>query len=71
MQLLRDTPNTIEKFVDTKKCSFDCCNFTQYSNNTSSNPKNNFKESIYTCYGGCPCLTEDDMNILKLRGFNG
>ena len=62
-----DINRTIEKFIDTKKCSYDCCNFTQYKNVTK---KNNFKESRYTCYGGCPCLTENDINILSLRGYN-
>jgi hypothetical protein len=72
--LLTNEPSiktSVETFVDTKKCSPECCKFTQYSINTDNiSIPDTYKESMFTCFGGCPCMTSKDIEIIRSRGGN-
>ena len=63
--------NPVETFIDTRQCSPKCCKFPQYSINPNiTTSKDKYVESMYTCFGGCPCVTNEDIKFITSRGLN-
>jgi hypothetical protein len=62
------------KGIDTKKCSKDCCNFTQYPVPHMKPINNEYVGSNFFCNlgsgSGCPCIKKEDIKLLTLRGNN-
>lgn len=59
--------------LDTRMCSKECCNHTQWPvphDTRSKEMKGKYTGSNLTCESGCLCVEQKDLDMLSQRGSN-